>query len=102
MVFLISSLLLGWAGLVSSYSWAFDNAPSQCNPLVISITDQTGGEPPYTLLVVPHGNTPLQNLVEVRQVLSIPFNTTTQVNFTLNYPATSELVALVSVFQHLR
>lgn len=81
---------------VKAYQWAFDNAPSQCGPLVVSITDQTGGEPPYSLLLVPHGPSPLPNGVDTRTVQTVAFNTTTELNFTLNYPAGSELVAVVN------
>lgn len=81
---------------VEAYTWAFDNPPSQCGPLSVSITDGTDGDPPFDLAIIPYGPTPLFS-VEVRTVQTITFNTSTNLNFTLNYPAASQLVAVVSL-----
>lgn len=90
-----------WAFLAqptAAYTWAFDNSPTQCGPLAVSILNDTGGNPPYDLLIVPHGPTPLANNIEPRTVRTLKFNT--ELNFTLdNYPARSQLVAVVSVQQ---
>lgn len=86
---------------VEAYTWAFDNPPSQCGPLSVSITDGTGGNPPFELVIIPYGPTPLFS-VEVRTVQTITFNTSTNLNFTLNYPAASQLVAIVSLLLSLQ
>ncbi|EIM85024.1 uncharacterized protein STEHIDRAFT_112518 [Stereum hirsutum FP-91666 SS1] len=86
-----------WAFLAqptAAYTWAFDNSPTQCGPLAVSILDDTGGNPPYNLLIVPHGPTPLA--IEPRTVQTLTFNTNTELNFTLKYPARSQLVAVMS------
>lgn len=93
-----------WAFLAqttAAYTWAFDNSPTQCGPLAVSILDDKGGNPPYDLLIVPHGPTPLANNIETRTVQTLTFDK--QLNFTLaNYPARSQLVAVVSVQQFVR
>lgn len=86
---------------VAAYTWKFDNAPSQCSSLSVSIVDGTGGNPPFNLLIIPYGPTPLFYDVEVRAVQTLAFNSSTSLNFTLNYPAGSQLVAVVSVYSRL-
>jgi len=57
----------------------------------------SGGVPPYRLLVLPSGPTPLSSGVEVRKILDVPFpDSSTTLSFQLNYPANSQFVAVVS------
>jgi hypothetical protein len=79
--------------LVSAYSWSFQNQPRQCQNLNITI-DGTG-QPPYSVLILPFGATPLPNNVEARIIVNIPFDGTTA-NFQLKYPSNSQFVAVVS------
>jgi hypothetical protein len=82
--------------LAAAYSWNFVTPPQQCSNLTVSLTG-SGGIPPYRILVMPFGSSPLGD-IEVRTVLEevFPVNSTT-VTFQLNYPANSQLVAVVSV-----
>lgn len=79
--------------LVAAFSWQFQNAPRQCQN--VSIQLQGAGQPPYSILIVPFGPSPLANNKEVRKILNIPFNGSSA-NFPLNYPANSQFVAVVS------
>lgn len=81
--------------LVSAYSWSFHSQPRQCQNLNISI-DGTG-QPPYSILIIPFGATPLPNNVEARTIVNIPFDGTTA-NFQLKYPSNSQFVAVVSLY----
>ncbi|KAF4583354.1 hypothetical protein EYR38_002104 [Pleurotus pulmonarius] len=67
-VFLLSSTFFY---LVSGYSFTI-STPRQCQNLTVSITGEDG-QPPYRLLLVPFGPSPLPDNVEVRQIEDIPF-----------------------------
>jgi hypothetical protein len=80
--------------LVNAYTWQFTSPPRQCKNVTLSIQD-SGGQPPYSLLIIPTGPSPLPN-TEVRTVLNIPFSgTRTTLSFNLNYPENSSFVAVV-------
>ncbi|KAH8987813.1 hypothetical protein EDB92DRAFT_1801048 [Lactarius akahatsu] len=79
----------------SAYTWQFTSQPSQCQN--VSIAVQGSGQPPYNLLLVPSGPTPLPNNTEVRTIQNISFTgTSTSLSFKLNYPENSSFVAVVS------
>jgi hypothetical protein len=79
--------------LVDSYTWQFSSLPRQCGNISLSIQG-SGGQPPYRLLILPNGPSPLP--VEVRPILNIPFSgTSTTLSFNLNYPENSSFVAVV-------
>ena len=81
--------------LVNAYSWQFTSLPRQCQNVSLSIQG-SGGQPPYSLLIIPFGASPFPNSTEVRSVQSIPFlGTNTSLSFKLNYPANSSFVAVV-------
>jgi hypothetical protein len=81
--------------LVNAYTWKFTSPPRQCENVTLSI-EGSGGQPPYSLLVIPYGSTPLPNKTEVRKILNIPFSgTSTTLSFNLNYPENSSFVAVV-------
>lgn len=80
----------------SAYTWTFNNIPSQCSQLSASI-EGTGGEPPFNILIIPYGSSPLSP-IEVRTIQTIAFNSSTEVEFNLNYPAGSQFVAVVRLF----
>ena len=83
--------------LSTAYTWNFATPPQQCSNLTVSLVG-SGGVPPYRLLVLPSGPTPLSSGVEVRRILDVPFpDGSTSVSFQLNYPANSQLVAVVSM-----
>ncbi|KAG6830374.1 hypothetical protein H0H92_001011 [Tricholoma furcatifolium] len=87
---------LALPALASAYTWSFDAPPQQCSNLTISVSG-SDGKPPYRVLIVPFGPTPLQNNVEVRTIIDQPFpDGATSVSFPLNYPADSQFVAVVS------
>ncbi|KAH9962842.1 hypothetical protein BC827DRAFT_1266655 [Russula dissimulans] len=81
--------------LANAYTWQFTSKPTQCQNLSLAI--QGSGTPPYSLLVIPYGPTPLQNNTEVRTIQThvFPDNGNT-LNFNFDYPASSSFVAVVS------
>ena len=84
--------------LSAAYTWKFASPPQQCSNLTVSLSG-SGGVPPYRLLVLPNGPTPLSSGVEVRKILDVPFpDGASSVSFKLKYPAFSQLVAVVSIF----
>jgi hypothetical protein len=92
LLFTLSSL----SSLSAAYTWKFDAAPQQCSNLTVSVTG-SGGKPPYRILVLPIGPTPLTNNLEVRRILDQQFpDDSTTVSFQLKYPANSQLVTVVS------
>ena len=81
--------------LVNAYSWQFTSLARQCQTVSLSIQG-SGGQPPYSLLIIPFGPSPLPNYTEVRSIQNIPFSgTNTTLSFKLNYPADSSFVAVV-------
>jgi hypothetical protein len=81
--------------LVNAYTWQFISQPRQCQNVTLSVQG-SGGQPPYSLLLIPTGPSPLPNNTEVRSVLNIPFSgTSTTLSFNLNYPENSSFVAVV-------
>ena len=80
---------------VRAYTWSFLDAPTQCGALSINISG-SGGIPPFRVLIVPFGPSPLNN-VEVRNLIDMEFpDNASQVQFQLPYPENSQLVAVVS------
>jgi hypothetical protein len=81
--------------LANAYTWKFTSEPHQCQDLSIAV--EGSGQPPYSLLIIPSGPSPLPNKVEVRQVQNIPFSgDSSTLSFKLDYPANSSFVAVVS------
>ncbi|KAI3618056.1 hypothetical protein WG66_005743 [Moniliophthora roreri] len=91
------ALLLDLPILSLAYSWNFKQNPKQCGDLTIEITGNDG-KPPYRVLIIPSGPTPLPNSVEARRILEqqFPSDSATSVTFQLKYPANSQFVAVVS------
>lgn len=88
--------LLAFPALSAAYSWNFKANPQQCSNLTISISG-SDGQPPYRVLIIPFGPTPLPNNVEARTILDVPFEgNSNTISFQLKYPANSQLVAVVS------
>ncbi|GBE88599.1 hypothetical protein BKA93DRAFT_819466 [Sparassis latifolia] len=77
-----------------AYSFTFNSVPAQCQDLQIEISGGAG-QPPYSVLIIPFGPSPLPNNVEVRTIFEVPFNSSST-SFQLKYPANSEFVAVVS------
>ncbi|KAJ3555239.1 hypothetical protein NM688_g2686 [Phlebia brevispora] len=86
--------LLLLPSLASAFSFNFTSTPRQCQTLNISISGS--GQPPYSVLIIPFGASPLPNNTEVRKIFQQNFtgNATSQ-SFQLNYPANSQFVAVV-------
>lgn len=81
--------------LVSSYTWSFTSTPQQCGTLSLQVSGS--GSPPYSVLVIPYGPTPLPNNTEVRTIVYQQFDgSSTATSFQLKYPTTSQFVAVVS------
>ena len=84
----------------SAYTWQFTSQPRQCQNLSIAV--QGSGQPPYSLLLIPTGPSPLPNNTEVRTIQNISFTgTSTSLSFNLNYPETSSFVAVVCLYLDL-
>ena len=83
------------ASLAAAYSFNIVSTPRQCRNLEVDITGT--GSPPYTLLIIPIGPTPLSNLKEVRLITNVPFNSSTSVSFQLKFPENSQFIAVVSL-----
>ena len=78
----------------AAYSWVLTAPATQCSNLSISIIG-SDGVPPYSVLVVPFGPSPLS--VDVRSVIDYTFSgESTTASFAINYPADSQFVAVVS------
>ncbi|KAG8216791.1 hypothetical protein J3R82DRAFT_7038 [Butyriboletus roseoflavus] len=83
------------ASLVSGYSFTFTSQPQQCADLSLQISGS--GEPPYSVLIIPYGPTPLPNNVEVRTIVYQQFpDNGSSYSFQLKFPATSQFVTVVS------
>lgn len=98
-MYMSSSLLalIALPTLTTAYTWNFKTTPQQCSNLTIEISG-ADGKPPYRVLILPFGPTPLGNNVEARRILDQPFSeNSTSVSFKLNYPAHSQFVAVVSL-----
>ena len=81
----------------NAFTWEFTSQPSQCQN--VSIAVMGSGQPPYSLLIVPTGPSPLPNNTEVRNVQNISFpGLSTSLTFQLNYPANSSFVAVVCLY----
>ena len=83
-----------FASLAAAYSFNIASTPRQCQNLTVDITGS--GSPPYTLLIIPSGSTPLANNIEVRRITNVPFNSSTSVSFQLKFPENSQFIAVVS------
>ncbi|KAI0739049.1 hypothetical protein C8Q80DRAFT_226122 [Daedaleopsis nitida] len=84
-----------YLSLAAAYSFNFASTPRQCEDLKVDITGQ--GQPPYSILLIPIGASPLPNAVEARTITDVPFNGTTgSVTFQMRFPENSQFVAVVS------
>ncbi|KZT69906.1 hypothetical protein DAEQUDRAFT_725867 [Daedalea quercina L-15889] len=90
---LVTSLGLLHASTASAFSWDFTSTPKQCQNLSLSISGS--GSPPYSVLVIPFGASPLPNNTEVRRIFQVQFNGSST-SFQLAYPTDSQFVAVVS------
>jgi len=94
---LIASLGLSLLPQANAYAWSFQQPPQQCTNLSIAVTGNDG-QPPYRVLILPFGPSPLAKNVEARKIMDIPFPSgQNRVQFQLNYPANSQFVAVVSL-----
>ncbi|KAI0631060.1 hypothetical protein C8Q77DRAFT_1074934 [Trametes polyzona] len=87
-----------YAALSAAYSFNFKNSPRQCQDLQIEITG--AGSPPYSVLIVPIGPSPLPAPIEARRITEVSFNgTSTTASFQLKFPESSNFVAVVSTWR---
>lgn len=78
------------------YSFDFTSTPTQCSNLSLSIAG-TGGQPPYSVLLIPFGPSTLPNNTEARRITQQNFSgTDTTLSFQLKFPSNSQFVAVVS------
>jgi hypothetical protein len=81
--------------LANAYTWQFTNQPRQCQ--TVSVAVEGSGQPPYSILLIPTGPTPLPNNTEVRTIQNINFTgSSTTLSFKLTYPENSSFVAVLS------
>ncbi|KAH8833888.1 hypothetical protein DL96DRAFT_1578732 [Flagelloscypha sp. PMI_526] len=74
-------------------SWEFAEQPKQCKSVLVNVTSP--GVPPYRLLVIPFGASPLSK--EVRKITEQAFDgNSNTVQLSLKYPANSQFVAVLS------
>ncbi|KAF8269215.1 hypothetical protein EI94DRAFT_1829083 [Lactarius quietus] len=79
----------------TAYTWQFTSDPAQCQNLSVAVNGS--GQPPYSFVIIPNGNSPLPNGIEVRSVQTYPFpGNSTSLTFNLNYPENSSFVAVVT------
>jgi hypothetical protein len=79
----------------TAYSWHFNAPPTQCSNLSITVTG-SDGVPPYRVLIIPFGPSPLSSNIDVRSTIDLSFDgDLTTVNFPVNYPAHSHFIAVV-------
>lgn len=94
---LIASLGLSLLPQANAYVWSFQQPPQQCGNLSIAISGNDG-QPPYRVLIIPFGPSPLANNIEARRIMDVPFPSgQSRVQFQLKYPANSQFVAVVSI-----
>lgn len=80
----------------TAYSWLFQQPPTQCGNVTVTISG-TDGRPPYRILIIPTGPSPLANGIEARKIQDIPFDpNANSLSFRLPYPANSQFIAVVS------
>lgn len=81
----------------NAYSWNFLSNPQQCENTTIQLSGD-GGQPPYRILILPFGATPLPNSIEARTIQEEVFISGSERSgsIKLNYPANSQFVAVVS------
>jgi hypothetical protein len=76
------------------FSFIFNSTPQQCQNLSLSISGS--GLPPYNILIIPSGPSPLPNNVEARRIVNHSFQgDSSSFSFQLKYPAYSQFVAVV-------
>jgi hypothetical protein len=76
-----------------AYTWQFKSQPTQCGNVSISVSG--GGSPPYEVLIIPVGSSPLPNNIEARKIQDQTGFTSSDISFKLNFPADSQFVAVV-------
>lgn len=80
--------------LANAYTWHFSTQPRQCQ--TVSVAIDGSGQPPYSILLIPTGPSPLPNNTEVRTIQNINFTgSSTTLSFKLTYPENSSFVAVV-------
>jgi len=81
----------------AAYTWSFQNTPQQCKDLTIQIHGDDG-VPPYSVLILPSGPTPLAGGVEARRNTEAKSQgQNANITFQLKYPGNSQFVAVVRI-----
>ncbi|KAJ7266965.1 hypothetical protein B0H12DRAFT_141808 [Mycena haematopus] len=91
--FIAAVLFLAVPVLVDAYTWSFNSQPTQCGNVSITVA---GGSPPFQVLVIPYGSSPLPNNIEARKIQDEGPFSGADIDFKLNYPANSQFVAVIS------
>ncbi|KII87601.1 hypothetical protein PLICRDRAFT_111857 [Plicaturopsis crispa FD-325 SS-3] len=93
---LIAATLVISPSVVVGFSFSITSTPQQCQNLSLSISG-SGGQAPYSVVVIPFGPSPLPNNIEARRITNTNFTgSSTDVSFQLKYPTNSQFVAVVS------
>ncbi|EJD01128.1 uncharacterized protein FOMMEDRAFT_147749 [Fomitiporia mediterranea MF3/22] len=88
-LFLLSILLLSFTISANAFTFSFTSAPTQCaNTTAV----WTGGQAPFTLLLVPVGHLS----PETRTIIQKDVPSGNSVSFVLNFPAQSQFVAILN------
>lgn len=93
----IAATLAGTLEGANAYSWNFRSNPQQCQNATIVLSGN-GGTPPFSVLMIPFGASPLPNNIEARRITEQVFVRGNQRSgdVQVNYPANSQFVAVVS------
>ncbi|KAF8267223.1 hypothetical protein EI94DRAFT_64833 [Lactarius quietus] len=92
---IIPFFLFFFPSYTTAYTWQLTSPPSQCQNVSIAI--QGSGQPPYSLLLLPHGPNPLPEYPEDREIQNFRFTGNgSSLSFFLDYPENSSFVAVVS------
>lgn len=83
------SLLSAIFSSAHAFSFFYTSTPTQCGNVTV---EWTGGQAPFTLLLVPVG----QLNPETRKIIQEDVPSGNSVTFTLNYPANSQYVAVLN------
>lgn len=86
----LSTILLCYASMSNAFTFWFTSTPTQCANMTIQWSN--GGEPPFTILLIPVGHLNPETRTIIQQSTSVG----NSISFTLNFPAQSQFVAVLN------
>jgi hypothetical protein len=82
---------------VHGYTFNITSGVKQCENIDIEIVGS--GSPPYSVVIIPYGPSPLPNGIEARKIVEQNWtDSSTSLSFQLQYPAYSQFIAIVSIY----